>query len=365
MKKRLKVLAFHLPQYHTFPENDEWWGKGFTDWVNVKNAKPLYKGHYQPRVPLNQNYYNMLDYQTREWQAETAQKYGIYGFCYYHYWFNGKLLMEKPLEMLLREKEISLPFCFCWANEPWTRTWDGLENNILMPQRYGDEQDWKEHIDYLLKFFLDDRYIKVNNKPMLVLYRANNVERCEEMVQYWNSVCKNYGFDGIHLVEERNSFQKKVCLNNSKAYLDFEPLFHKNIANKKHFIQNKIRKIGPRFFKRVKNGMFFYDYCWKSILYDNFVRENNKEHYLGAFVNWDNTPRKHENGLLCMGDSSPKSFGKFFRKLVEKAKKNDVEFIFVNAWNEWAEGAYLEPDEKYGYGYLEEIKEAISGESDA
>ena len=365
MIKTPKIIAFHLPQYHSFPENDEWWGKGFTDWINVKNAKPLFSGHNQPRVPLKKKYYNMMDYKTHKWQAETAQKYGIYGFCYYHYWFNGKLLMEKPMEALLKEKEIALPFCFCWANEPWTRAWDGGEKDIIMPQYYGDKTDWKRHIEYYMPFFIDERYIKVNNKPMLVIYRTSNIDNCDEMITYWDKVCINNGFNGIYVVEELNGFQKSVFQKNSQAYLDFYPWYlslEKTLGSKR--VIDRIRKAWYRIVCRINNPIFFYDSLWRNILMEPYKKENSKEHYLGAIVGWDNTPRKGKQGSICIG-SSPKAFGKYFRRLFQKAQENDVDYIFVNAWNEWAEGAYLEPDEKYGYGYLEEIKKAISGESDA
>lgn len=147
MQIMTKLIAFHLPQFHSIPENDEWWGKGFTEWVNTKKATASFSGHYQPREPLNDNYYDMLDYETRKWQADIAKKNGIYGFCYYHYWFNGKLLLEKPLEMLSNEKDIDMNYCFCWANEPWTRAWDGSEKEVIMPQEYGKEEEWESHLN--------------------------------------------------------------------------------------------------------------------------------------------------------------------------------------------------------------------------
>lgn len=361
-----KIIAFHLPQYHTFQENDEWWGKGFTDWTNVRKAKPLYKGHYQPRVPLNQNYYNMLDYQTRKWQAETAQKYGVYGFCYYHYWFNGKLLMEKPVELLLNEPEISLPFCFCWANEPWSRAWDGSEKEIIMPQYYGGKIDWLNHINYLIPFFKDERYIKKDNKPVFVIYRSNSIDNVDEMIRYWNEECIKAGFAGVYIVEELNGFQKQVSTKISDAYLEFYPwrisFNHLPIFTK---FKNIVRKLFFKIVFKVPNHMIFYDTIWNSILNTPSKSDNTKHHFLGALVGWDNTPRKGRDGYVCMDKSSPREFGKYFTKLVNKATEERIEYIFVNAWNEWAEGAYLEPDEKYGYGYLEEIKKAISGESDA
>ena len=176
----IKVVAFYLPQFHTIPENDEWWGKGFTEWVNVKKAKPIFKGHRQPRVPLNDNYYDLSQTETIRWQADLANKYGVYGFCFYHYWFDGKLLLEKPAELLLEHKDIPLRFCFSWANEPWARTWDGKQHQILMPQSYGEKKDWQRHFDYLLPFLKIAATLKrttvrclsfINRKAFLVQQR--------------------------------------------------------------------------------------------------------------------------------------------------------------------------------------------------
>ena len=160
----MKIIAFYLPQFHNIPENDEWWGDGFTEWTNVKKAKPLYEGHMQPRVPLGGNYYNLLDDNVKIWQADLAKKYGVYGFCYYHYWFNGKMLLEKPMEQMLANKEVDIPFCICWANEPWTKAWVGDERKLLIAQEYGQEEEWKQHFMYLLPFFKDERYITKNGK---------------------------------------------------------------------------------------------------------------------------------------------------------------------------------------------------------
>ena len=357
-----KIIAFHLPQYHTFPENDEWWGKGFTDWDNVKKAKPLYKGHYQPRVPLNQNYYNMLDYQTRKWQAETAQKYGVYGFCYYHYWFNGKLLMEKPVELLLNEPEISLPFCFCWANEPWSRAWDGSEKEIIMPQYYGGKIDWLNHINYLIPFFKDERYIKKDNKPVFVIYRSNSIDNVDEMIRYWNEECIKAGFSGVFFVEELNGFQKQVSTKISDAYLEFYPwrisFYDLPFITK---LYNYARKLFYKIVYKVPNHMIFYDTIWNRILNTTCKSEDTRHHFFGAFVGWDNTPRKGCRGSVCMDKSTPREFGKYLKKLVDKATEERIEYIFINAWNEWAEGAYLEPDEKNKFGYLEEIRRIMDG----
>ena len=192
----MRIIAFYLPQFHNIPENDEWWGDGFTEWVNVKKAEPIYEGHEQPRVPLDGNYYNLLDDDVKIWQAELAKKYGIYGFCYYHYWFNGKLLLEKPMEQMLENKKVDLPFCVCWANEPWTRAWVG-EKKVLIGQEYGTEKEWKEHFDYMLPFFRDDRYIKEDNRPLYVIYRPEIIPCLQEMLALWDKLAKENGFDGM------------------------------------------------------------------------------------------------------------------------------------------------------------------------
>jgi len=360
MKNAPKILAFHLPQFHSFPENDRWWGYGFTEWVNVKKTKPLFEGHKQPRIPL-EGYYNLLDYDTRKRQAELAKKYGVYGFCYYHYWFNGKLFMEKPLEYLLNEKEIDLPFCFCWANEAWTRAWDGQTAEVLMPQNYGTEKEWLKHFEYLKKFFLDDRYIKVNNCPMIVLYRTCDIPSLNDMVMTWDSECKKIGFDGIHVVEELNGGQKNSYSQYSKGLVDFEPGFTQR------FGKNKVM----RGIEKIKNGLryklfhrghvtFNYDTVWKKILNRNYSAYK-KPVYLGGFVDWDNSPRRKKGAKIFLG-ATPQKFKKYFLKLYKMAIENESEFVFINAWNEWAEGAYLEPDQINGYAYLEAIEYTVNVE---
>ena len=262
-----KIIAFHLPQFHCIPENDEWWGEGFTEWTNTKKATPLYKGHYQPREPYKDNYYNLLDKESIKWQTDTAKKHGIYGFCYYHYWFNGKLLLEKPVEILLNEKDIEFPFCLCWANEPWTRAWDGGEKEVIMPQSYGNEENWEKHINYLLQFFKDERYIKIDNKPVFVIYRSNNINRCDELISYWNEKCVENGFNGIYLIEEINTFQDKPILKLSQAVLEFEPML---TVNNKASLVTKLNRRIKRVLRDKVNiktlDTYDYDKIWKRII---------------------------------------------------------------------------------------------------
>lgn len=360
MSTEPRILAFYLPQYHTFPKNDAWWGKGFTEWINVKKAKPLYKGHAQPRIPLDNNYYDLLNSEVLVSQMKLAKRFGLYGFCYYHYWFDGKLLLQRPLENMLKMSD-KIPYCFCWANEPWTRSWDGRSQDVLMPQRYGREKEWEEHFQYLLNFFKDQFYIKVDNKPFLVLYRTNNIPHCDEMISYWDKRCKEELFSGIYISEELNAFQDRPVCMNSNAIVEFEPMY--TITYRRKFT-DKVRdksvstfenycyhnNICFRDFNRIQNGIINQRY--------DFIKNGQKKIYYGSFTGWDNSPRKGKNAMIVKC-SSPEKFHKYMVELLKRAQKEGSEFVFINAWNEWGEGAYLEPDEQYGYGYLEALKAAI------
>lgn len=343
-----KIIAFYLPQYHTIPENDEWWGEGFTEWTNTRKAKPLFKGHQQPKTPLNDNYYCLLDRETQEWQAKLAKENGVYGFCYYHYWFNGKMLLEKPMELMLENRNITLPFCISWANEPWARTWDGKDKEVLMPQNYGKEKEWKEHFEYLLKFFKDERYIKIDNKPIFLIYRTSNIPNCIEMIDYWNELCKKNGFNGIYLIETMNSFQNRSYIKNSDAVIEFEPM----LTIRHHL---PLHKQGIRYIKKKLSILdkLDYGYVWDKVINKNV--DYGKKKFLGAFVSWDNTARKKDKGLILTNDT-PELFGRYLKKQINKTKEIGSDFIFINAWNEWAEGTYLEPDTINKNSYLNKIK---------
>ncbi len=344
-----KIIAFYLPQYHPFPENDEWWGKGFTEWDNVKKGKKLYKNHYQPRVPLNQNYYSLLNSETQIWQSELAQQYGIYGFCYYHYWFNGKVLMDKPLQNMLNNKKITINFCFSWANESWSRTWNGKDKDYLIKQEYSGRQDWEKHFMYLLPFFKDERYIKISGKPMLLLYTASNITDCENMVKFWNDRAIQEGFNGIYIVETLNYLQYKPALISSQAVACFEPNNVYETKIKKKGIVNA----GIRYFKKTVLNIPNKQAIKKAYEIIEKRKYNfNKIIFEGTFNDWDNTARKGSRGMVWEG-ASPQLFKEHLSRLVSKDGTGD--FLFINAWNEWGEGAYLEPDDKYKYSYLEAI----------
>ena len=354
------VMAFYLPQFHAIPENDKWWGKGFTEWTNVKKAQPLFKWHYQPRVPLNNNYYCLDNRDTLLWQSDLMIRYGIDGMCSYHYWFSGQQLLQTPLRILLENPDINMPFCLSWANEPWTRAWDGGDKEVLMPQEYGDKSDWQAHFDYLIKAFQDPRYIQVDGKPMFIIYRAASIPCLTEMLAYWGELALAHGLAGIHFVMMNTVFNDPASRAGFDAELDFEPMHtigHDLQGAQRYFRSLSIRgrRILNRLFpaRKQPEDQISYRAIWQRIL----SRPLRQGCYAGAFVDWDNTPRKAERGLVMHG-ASPESFSRYFTKQYQRCCQQNVPFIFINAWNEWAEGTYLEPDSQHGHGYLEAVKQA-------
>lgn len=358
---KIKIIAFYLPQFHAIPENDEWWGKGFTDWTNVRKGFVYAKGQEQPRIPLNDNYYDLTNVDTLRWQAKLMEEYNVYGQCIYHYWFDGKLLLEKPAELLLENKDIQMNFCFSWANEPWARTWDGKNSSVLMPQRYGDESDWKKHFEYLLPFFKDDRYIKENNCPMFIIYKSSSIKDCKAMMECWIEMAKEAGFDGVHFVETLRGTGNETRELPFKAKVEFEPARTTYMANKADLTYDRIRR---RFVKYI-NKLFRRNIPLNRPVKFNTVADKSlalispQGTYGGVFVGWDNTARKGLSSTLILPPSK-KDFESFLAKKIEITKKiYKTEYLFINAWNEWAEGTYLEPDKIHKYDYLDAVKKVI------
>lgn len=348
--KNLSVYALYLPAFHQIKENDEWWGEGFTEWDNVKKGKPLFNGHVQPKKPMNSNYYDLSKKKALSEQAELANRYGIDGFICYHYWFNGKKLLEKPCEIVLKNEDINFRFCFCWANEPWARTWDGKNHDILISQEYGNKKDWIEHIEYLLQFFKDDRYIKIDGKPVLYIYSASQIPNFDYMIETWNSYLKSKGMEEIYLVEYICTKNPNAVSKYSRAVMEFQPMY----VNR--FLISPILKLKRWMCKKMKRIDYGnYDYLWHKII-RNDRAYGNREVFKGAFTDWDNSPRKGKNSMIVKG-ATPEKFEKYLYLLINKKRKNTQKnVIVINAWNEWGEGAILEPTEEYQYQYLEIIK---------
>lgn len=355
MKKAPKAIAMYLPQFHRIEENDKWWGEGFTEWTTVRAAKPLYQGHEQPKYPLKQNYYNLLNQEVVKWQADLMKKYGIYGLCYYHYWFKkGRRILEKPAENLLKWRDIDMPFCFCWANESWVCSWSNVrngnvwageyeietpqnKNGILLEQKYGDKKDWIEHFIYLLPFFQDERYIKKDNKPVFLIYKPLELFCLSEMLFEWNKLAQKAGFDGIYLIGANSDSRIRKILD---AELIHEP--QATFLEKYSFEEIFEKREGM-------NRVALYDDIWRHIL-DRKI--NSRNVFYGGFCRYDDSPRKGRKGVVVEGDT-PEKFKQYLTKLYAKNVAAGNEFVFINAWNEWGEGMYLEPDEKDIDGYLQ------------
>lgn len=365
---KVKVIANYLPQYHTIPENDKWWGKGFTDWIAVKATEPAYEGHNQPRVPLNENYYSLDCADSIRWQASLAREYGIYGFGIYHYWFSSnQQLLQKPAELLLQNKDIDINFMFIWDNLTWKRTWsklsrgldwapnydkstedlENVDSGILAELVYGTEDDWKKHYNYLLPFFKDERYIKKDNRPVFSIFQPrNDIETLKKMTKYWNELAKKDGFDGIYFLSKDSVWPER--LEGKMKYAPFAP------TSWSIFMEYKIKEFFAK--KRKRIGFYDYDKCWKNILTD--AKKAPRDTYLCGFVRYDDSPRRGNKARIILNES-PEKFGEYMKKLMTISKKQNKEFVFLMAWNEWGEGAYLEPDTVDGNSYLEILKKVI------
>lgn len=344
----MRIFSFYLPQYHEIPENNEWWGKGFTEWTNVKKAKPLFKGHMQPIHPLNHNYYNLMEKDTVEWQTQIMKDYGLTGMIYYHYYFCGRKLLEKPAENLLRWKDIEQPFFFCWANHSWKKTWNG-SSQLLVEQTYGNEKDWEDHFQYLLPFFQDSRYEKINNKPVFMFFVSDFSFR-EKIISYFDKRCKDYGFKGIFIVNAVINPKDVKKINDS----NIDEVWHLREPSVSISIYNASLKYIPYRIackmRKIISSKYVYKYNGDTLLKGRTDFVCSYKYIPGAFWGWDNTPRHGSRGYIITSPSKEN-----FMKYMDSIK--DSEYVFINAWNEWCEGMILEPTEENGYKFLEWIKE--------
>jgi lipopolysaccharide biosynthesis protein len=335
VKRRARLIAFYLPQFHPIPENDAWWGRGFTEWTNVGKAKPLFEGHYQPHLPAHLGFYDLRLPEARAAQAAMAEQYGIEGFCYWHYWFAGQRLLERPFNEVLASGEPGLPFCLAWANETWSRRWLGEEKDILVKQTYSREDDLA-HVRWLLKAFADPRYIRINGRPLFAIYRPLNLPDACRTTDVFRSECERHGLPEPYLVGINAHAERDYRDLGFDSTLDFEP---------------QLGLLDGTFDQGIK----VYDYVAARRKMTSRVRDYPV--YPCIFVRWDNSPRRGENGIVFV-NSTPENFERGLKEVVESVvhKPLDNRLVFVNAWNEWAEGNHLEPDLKYGLQYLEAVR---------
>ncbi len=355
----IRPIALYLPQFHPIPENDNWWEKGFTEWTNVAKAKPLFKGHWQPRLPADLGFYDLRVPETREVQALLANQHGIYGFCYWHYWFAGKRLLEKPFNEVVRSKRPDFPFCLAWANQTWEGKWHGVSNNkVLIEQTYPGIKDHEDHFYALLDAFKDERYITVNGKRIFFIFQPIDFPNPKAFIDLWQGLAIKEGLKGFHFVGMHMDAEWPYATYGYNAivqkWLNMEKLKNSNfLQSKKNNLFNLFKK------KKIEKGEPLV------ISYQEYV-EQYPEHPVGAheypvvYADWDSTPRAGHNGWLFEG-TSPELFGELCqRAFIETGNKPvDEKFVLVKSWNEWAEGNYLEPDSKYGLKYLNQFKQAI------
>ena len=357
-KKNIRIIAFYLPQFHPIPENDQWWGKGFTEWTNVGKAKPLFKGHYQPKVPADLGYYDLRMPEVREEQAQMAKEAGIEGFCYWHYWFgNGRRLLERPFNEVLASGKPDFPFCLCWANHSWE---DKLFNKdgskrILIAQDYPGEDDFVNHFYSLLPAFKDHRYIRVDGKPLFMIYAPMDVPNVSVFIRLWNRLAKENGLNGMNFVAHTSN-EKEI-----KSFMDtgFDGV---NIVRLFHFFRKEFSFIELCYMKVMrilfgKGRIVPYRRASKF-----FIGEEDAQDYCYPTIipNWDHSPRSGRTGHILV-NSTPQLFYEHVETALNivKQKNEQHKILFLKSWNEWAEGNYMEPDLKHGKEYLEALKRAL------
>jgi len=357
----IRPIAIHLPQFHPIPENDRWWGNGFTEWTNVARAQPLFRGHYQPHMPSDLGFYDLRLEEARVAQADLARQYGIYGFCYYHYWFNGTRLLERPLDDMLRTGTPDFPFMLCWANENWSRRWDGNEKEVLMHQLYSEKDD-EEHMSFLCsRFFSDKRYIRVDGKPFFAIYRPDLFPDIRRTVDTWRKTALRLGTGPLYLAYmQAFNFREDPGKLGFDAAIDFQPDFYSPVPTEGHALARWAHKFLGRRSVYVENQIR--DYA----RYVDYMKRRPAPSYKwfpAVTPMWDNTARR-KTGATIFRNSTPALYEDWLGSVLRtyKAPSPSENFIFINAWNEWAEGNHLEPCTKWGRAYLEATKRAVSHE---
>ena len=374
-----RIIGLYLPQYHPIPENDEWWGKGFTEWTNVAKAKPLFRGHYQPRIPADLGFYDLRLPEVREQQAQLAREAGLEGFCYYHYWFgNGRQLLERPFNEVLASGKPDFPFCLCWANHDWTnKTWQKGNNfrrdSMIMKMEYSKE-DYVRHFNYVLPAFRDPRYITVDGKPLFAVWAPHHIPDARVFIDLWQQLARENGLPGIHFVGHTDNAGKGLpgqaadyySADKAKEYyqavldLGFDAVMSSGYRRAVALLQGKTRMM----WRMLSGKTFAPTYSkmdYSRLMANYYVPEDAGENiYPTLLPQWDRTPRAGKNSEIVV-DSTPDRFQETVETAIEliRQKEPEHQLLFLKAWNEWGEGDYVEPDLKFGHGYIQAIRQAI------
>jgi hypothetical protein len=349
----VKLIAFYLPQFHPIAENDKWWGQGFTEWPGVAAAQPLFQGHYQPHIPADLGFYDLRLPEARATQAALARRYGIHGFCYHYYWFSGRRVLERPLQEVLESGEPDFPFCVCWANEPWSRRWDGSEHEVLIAQEHNPEID-KSLIFDLLPLFADRRYIKVDGKPLLVIYRVGLLPDPEALFAIWRAVARKQGFPGLHICMAETFGLNDPFEKGCDAAVEFPP--HQLVAGS---INQTLKCVTEGYSGTA------YSYA-EAVLGEIVAPPPDYPRYRCVVPGWDNSPRRGLAGNVFHG-ATPELYELWLREAIGFSRRrlpHSQQLVFINAWNEWGEGAHLEPDIRWGREFLEATRRAKAGLSE-
>ena len=352
---KIKFIAHYLPQFHPIPENDKWWGKGFTEWTNMAKAKPLFEGHYQPHVPADLGFYDLRLPQIREAQAEMAEEYGIYGFCYWHYWFgNGKRILELPFNEVLASKKPNFPFCLAWANQSWSGIWHGESDRMLVEQTYPGNDDYIAHFNFLKTAFNDERYIRIDDKPLFFIFMPTEIPDLKHFTELFNDLAVKNGFTGIYFVVTNVIPEWDFKMYNIDA-VSYSLMYKISSLLNTNDIKNRILKyIRGQNFKKFDLNCIDYSEAIKYLIYKG---KHDNYYYPSVLPNWDNTPRSGKNGII-FHNSTPEIFEQHLKEAIDIVKEypDENKIIFIKSWNEWAEGNHVEPDLKWGLKYLSKIK---------
>lgn len=354
-----RFIAFYLPQFHPTPDNDAWWGKGFTEWVNVAKARPLYRGHVEPHIPADLGFYDLRLPEIREQQSELAKEAGIEGFCYYHYWFgNGKEILERPFDEVVSSGKPNFPFCLCWANHSWyKKLWDPKvkgKDTLLAEQLYPGIEDYTAHFNRLLPAFKDERYMKVNNKLIFIIYDAIKFEDVSTFVQLWRKLAKEHGLNDFYFISTDQDSRNKTKI---KAR-GIDAIYNSDQFNIHHHLSlfTKIRLLIQRKYLGMPT-VFEYSEACKYMINDDCYSNDTIPCIL---PNWDHSPRSGRNAII-LKNATPKTFKSLVKRAIEVVSKKpkDEQIVIVKSWNEWGEGNYMEPDLEFGKGFIQAMKEAI------